>query len=515
MGGSHQPVRIAQGKLDLAESEVLALRKIGKTFPGTVALDGVDFSLNVGEVHGLVGENGAGKSTLMNIINGSMQPDSGQVLIRGKPVQISSPHVAQQLGISMVHQELKLFPDLSVAENVFFGIQSDKRLFVDWPRLHARTQAVLDRLAVDFGPRKRVRSLSVAHQQQVEIAKALSRDCAILILDEPTASLTMEETEVLFEVIRAVAKDGLSVIYISHRLEEVFQICDRLTVLRDGKKIDTLLCAETSRDDIVRMMIGRSTSLLVQDEAAAAKPDEVVLEVEKLTLKGKIDNVSFKLHRGEILGIAGLMGSGRTELLQALAGAARIDGGRMIVRGSSLVPASPKNAIAAGIALMPEDRKKQGLILGMSVKHNIWFASLKKIFRHGFLKRTEEKQVAVRLVEELGIRVDSVEKQVSLLSGGNQQKVVFAKWLLANTDILLLDEPTRGIDVGAKEEVFRVIRNLAAQGKSVIFVSSELNEILRISDRIIVLHDRRVVAELPGGADIGELIQYATGVKQA
>jgi ribose transport system ATP-binding protein len=499
----------------LTGSEVLSLKGISKAFPGTVALDRVDFSLNVGEVHGLVGENGAGKSTLMNIINGSMQPDSGQVFIRGKAVEISSPHVAQQLGISMVHQELKLFPDLSVAENVFFGVQSDHRLFVDWPRLYARTRVVLDRLAVSFGPRKKVRNLSVAHQQQVEIAKALSRDCAILILDEPTASLTLDETEILFEVIRSVVKDGISVIYISHRLEEVFRICDRLTVLRDGKKINTLACTETSRDDIVRMMIGRSTSLLVPDEAAAAKPEEVVLEVEALTLKGKINEVSFKLHKGEILGIAGLMGSGRTELLQALAGAARIDGGRMIVRGASIVPTSPKQAIQAGIALMPEDRKKQGLILGMSVKHNIWFASLKKIFRYGFLRRGQEKQVARKMVDELGIRVDSVEKPVAFLSGGNQQKVVFAKWLLANTDILLLDEPTRGIDVGAKEEVFRVIRNLAAQGKSVIFVSSELHEILRISDRIIVLHGKRVVAELPRGADIGELIQYATGVRQA
>jgi ribose transport system ATP-binding protein len=496
-------------------SEALSVSGISKRFPGTVALDSVDFAVATGEVHGLVGENGAGKSTLVNIINGSLQPDSGRILVKGREVRISSPHVAHELGISMVHQELKLFPNLTVAENVLFGRQAESRGFVSWNRLHERAEAIIRRLAVSFGPRALVGQLGTAQQQQVEIAKALAQNCEILILDEPTASLTADETGVLFSVIRSLVRDGMSVIYISHRLEEVFTICDRVTVLRDGRKIDTLPVSETTQDRVVRLMIGENKSRAEREEPEAGKAREVVLSVDNLSIKGKLSEVSFRLHRGEILGLAGLVGSGRTELLQALAGAARIDGGRVSVHGRELTARTPRDSIDSGIALMPEDRKRQGLVLGMSVKHNIAFASLKKFFRFGFLKPVYEESVARGLIGELAIKVDSSGKPVVLLSGGNQQKVVFAKWLFANTDILLLDEPTRGIDVGAKEEVFKVIQRLAAEGRSIIFVSSELEEVIRLSDRVLVLHGKRIVKELPRGSDISVVLQHAMGVKTA
>ncbi|HVP18474.1 MAG TPA: sugar ABC transporter ATP-binding protein [Spirochaetia bacterium] len=488
---------------------------ITKRFPGTVALDDVDFRVVAGEVHGLVGQNGAGKSTLVNIMNGSLQPDAGRILVNGREVRIGSPHAAQVLGISMVHQELKLFPNLTVAENVLFGRQAEKSGFVSWARLQERAEEIIRRLAVSFGPGNVVSELGTAQQQQVEIAKALARNCEILILDEPTASLTVDETDVLFSVIRSLVKDGISVVYISHRLEEVFKICDRVTVLRDGRKIDTLAVGETTQDEVVRLMIGESKTLAGRTESETGESREVALEVGHLSIRGKLSNVSFRLYRGEILGLAGLVGSGRTELLQALAGAARMDAGRVVVHGREVLARSPRDAIDAGIALMPEDRKRQGLVLGMSVKHNIAFASLSKFFRLGFLKSAYEASVARALIEELAIKVESADRPVVMLSGGNQQKVVFAKWLFANADVLLLDEPTRGIDVGAKEEVFKVIRRLAAGGKSVIFVSSELEEVIRLSDRILVLHDKRIVAELPRGSDIGVLLHHAMGVKTA
>ena len=490
--------------------DALLMNGIVKRFPGTIALDHVDFAVQTGEIHGLVGENGAGKSTLMNILNGSFQPDEGRILLQGNEVKISSPHVAQQLGISMVHQELKLFPDLTVAENIFFGTQAKSRLFLDWKELYRRADSVLDSLSVNFSPKSIVKTLSIAQRQQVEIAKALSHKCRLLILDEPTASLAPDETQMLFNVIRSLAKEGISVVYISHRLEEIFAVCHSITVLRDGKKIGTLQCSETDRDAIVKMMIGAALS--IQDrEAAIKEPGEEVLRVENLSVKGKLQNISFGLHRGEVLGLAGLMGSGRTELLLALYGALPIDGGEIYVHGRNRAVKSPELAIHAGFALVPEDRKKQGLVVGMSVKDNITFGNLKKVYPFWFLQESYEKKMASRFVSELNIKVSSLGQKVVSLSGGNQQKVVFAKWLFADTDILLLDEPTRGIDVGAKEEVFRIVKRLSSEGKSIIFVSSELNEVIRISDRILVLRNGRMTKELPGGIESGTLAKYVAG----
>lgn len=494
----------------MEEHDALLMSGMVKRFPGTTALDHVDFAVQAGEIHGLVGENGAGKSTLMNILNGSLQPDEGRIALKGSDVKVSSPHVAQQLGISMVHQELKLFPDLTVAENVLFGSQVNRMLFLRWSDLYRRASTVLNTLSISFSPRSTLKTLSIAQRQQVEIAKALSHKCQLLILDEPTASLTPDETRTLFQIIRSLAKDGISVVYISHRLEEVFEVCHRITVLRDGRRIDTLRCSETNQDTIVRMMIGSSLPMQHQ-EATAKKHGEEVLRVENLHVKGKLQDISFRIHKGEILGLAGLVGSGRTELLLSLYGALPIDGGRIRVRGRNRTIKSPELAIQAGFALVPEDRKKQGLVVGMSVKDNITFGNLKKIYPFWFLQEGYEKKVAGRFVDDLSIKVNSIIQKVVSLSGGNQQKVVFAKWLFADSDILLLDEPTRGIDVGAKEEVFRIVKRLASEGKSIVFVSSELSEVTRVSDRILVLRNGRMIKELPGGVDSEMLTKYVSG----
>jgi ribose transport system ATP-binding protein len=495
---------------EMKQNDALRMDGIIKRFPGMIALDQVDFVVQTGEIHGLVGENGAGKSTLMNILNGSLQPDEGRILLQDNEVKISNPHVAQQLGISMVHQELKLFPDLTVAENIFFGKQTNNRFFLNWKELYRRADAVLDTLSVNFSPKSIIKTLSIAQRQQVEIAKALSHKCRLLILDEPTASLAPEETQMLFSVIRLLVKEGISVVYISHRLEEVFAVCHNITVLRDGKKMGTFRCNETDRDAIVKLMIG--TALSIQDKDTSVKEAGVeVLRVEKLRVKGKLQDIGFRLHKGEILGLAGLVGSGRTELLLALYGALAIDGGEIYVHGRNRQVKSPQLAIHAGFALVPEDRKKQGLVVGMSVKDNITFGNIKQVYPFWFLQEGYEKKVASRFISELNIKASSANQKVVSLSGGNQQKVVFAKWLFADTDILLLDEPTRGIDVGAKEEVFRIVKQLATKGKSIIFVSSELNEVIRISDRILVLRNGRIIKELRGGIESGMLAKYVAG----
>jgi ABC-type sugar transport system ATPase subunit len=470
----------------------------------------VDFAVQTGEIHGLVGENGAGKSTLMNILNGSFQPDAGQIFLKGKQTRIYSPHDAQKLGISMVHQELKLFPDLSVAECIFFGMQTNHRLFVHWNELYQRAKSVLDTLFVNFSPKSIVKNLSIAQRQQVEIAKALSHNCELLILDEPTASLTPDETKMLFQALRSLVKEGISVVYISHRLEEIFTICDSITVLRDGKKIGTLRCSETNQDTIVEMMTGAIITISDTKNPTITDAEEV-LRVDKLRVKKKLHDISFTLHKGEILGLAGLVGSGRTELLLALYGALAVDGGQLRIHGKNVSVTSPEQAIRAGVGLVPEDRKKQGLVTGMSLKDNITLANLKQVFSFWFLRQAYERKVASRFISDLNIKASSINQKALSLSGGNQQKVVFAKWLFADTGILLLDEPTRGIDVGAKEEVFRVVKRLASEGKSIIFVSSELGEVIRVSDRILVMVNGKIVKELAGGVESSILSKYVAG----
>jgi len=502
---------LVKGKV-MKNSSILEMKGISKIFGGTIALENVDFEVRFGEVHALVGENGAGKSTLMNILNGSLKQDNGDIFLKDYHVDIKNPYIAQKLGISMVHQELKLIPDLTVAENIFFGRQS-KHFFLNWKDLFSRADTVLAKLGVNFRSDNKVRNLSIAQRQQIEIAKTLSQNCELLILDEPTASLTPEEVNMLFQVIRTLTEHNISIIYISHRLEEVFKISDRITILRDGHKIKTLNCCETDQDDIIKLILGTGKLFLREKRKQICDTNEEVLRVDKLSIKNKLSDISFSLRRGEILGIAGLMGSGRTELLQALFGNLDISSGEIYILGKKYVPASPEKAVRSGLALVPEDRKKQGIVLGMNVKDNITFAGLENFYKFSFLNMDKEKKIAKNIVKKLNIKINSIFQNISSLSGGNQQKVVFGKWLLIDSDILLLDEPTRGIDVGAKEEVFNIIEDLTSKGRSIIFISSELTEVIQISDRILVLYNRKIVKDLPRGIDIETVTKYSTGGK--
>ncbi len=496
----------------MTNSFILEMKGVSKRFGGTIALENVDLDVRYGEVHALVGENGAGKSTLMNILNGSLQQDSGDIFFKNNQINIKNPYIAQKLGISMVHQELKLIPELTVAENIFFGRQT-KHFFLNWKDLFSRADKVLAKLGAHVGSDKKVKSLSIAQRQQIEIAKALSQNCDLLIFDEPTASLTPKEVNILFKIIQTLTGHNISIIYISHRLEEIFKISDRITILRDGHKITTLNSSETNQDGVIKLILGTNKLFLREKRKQISDTNEEVLRVDKLSIKNRLNNISFNLRRGEILGIAGLMGSGRTELLEALFGNLNISSGDIYIHEKKYVPATPEKAIRLGLALVPEDRKGRGIVSGMSVKDNITFAGLENFYKFGFLNIDKEKKIAKNIVKKLNIKINSIFQNISSLSGGNQQKVVFGKWLLINSDILLLDEPTRGIDVGAKEEVFNIIEDLTSKGRSIIFISSELTEVIQISDRILVLYNKKIVKDLPRGIDIETVTEYATGGK--
>lgn len=496
----------------MTNSFILEMKGVSKRFGGTIALENVDLDVRYGEVHALVGENGAGKSTLMNILNGSLQQDSGDIFFKNNQINIKNPHIAQKLGISMVHQELKLIPELTVAENIFFGRQT-KHFFLNWKDLFSRADKVLAKLGAHIGSDKKVKSLSIAQRQQIEIAKALSQNCDLLIFDEPTASLTPKEVNILFKIIQTLTEHNISIIYISHRLEEIFKISDRITILRDGHKITTLNSSETNQDSVIKLILGSGKLVLRKKRKQISDTNEEVLRVDKLSIKNRLNNISFSLRRGEILGIAGLMGSGRTELLEALFGNLNISSGDIYIHEKKYVPATPEKAVRLGLALVPEDRKGRGIVSGMSVKDNITFAGLENFYKFGFLNIDKEKKIAKNIVKKLNIKINSIFQNISSLSGGNQQKVVFGKWLLIDSDILLLDEPTRGIDVGAKEEVFNIIEDLTSKGRSIIFISSELTEVIQISDRILVLYNRKIVKDLPRGIDIETVTKYSTGGK--
>jgi len=496
----------------MTNSFILEMKGVSKRFGGTIALENVDLDVRYGEVHALVGENGAGKSTLMNILNGSLQQDSGDIFFKNNQINIKNPHIAQKLGISMVHQELKLISELTVAENIFFGRQT-KHFFLNWKDLFSRADKVLAKLGAHIGSDKKVKSLSIAQRQQIEIAKALSQNCDLLIFDEPTASLTPKEVNILFKIIQTLTEHNISIIYISHRLDEIFKISDRITILRDGHKITTLNSSETNQDIVIKLILGSGKLVLRKKRKQISDTNEEVLRVDKLSIKNRLNNISFSLRRGEILGIAGLMGSGRTELLEALFGNLNISSGDIYIHEKKYVPATPEKAVRLGLALVPEDRKGRGIVSGMSVKDNITFAGLENFYKFGFLNIDKEKKIAKNIVKKLNIKINSIFQNISSLSGGNQQKVVFGKWLLVDSDILLLDEPTRGIDVGAKEEVFNIIEDLTSKGRSIIFISSELTEVIQISDRILVLYNRKIVKDLPRGIDIETVTKYSTGGK--
>ena len=476
-----------------AERPLLEIRGMTKAFPGVQALSGVDLDVRAGEVHAVVGENGAGKSTLMKIVAGVYRPDSGTIRLAGQPMLNDSPRQALERGISMIHQELNLAPNLSVAENVFLGRAPTRAGLVDWRRLYADADALAARLGIDLDVRARVEDLSVARQQMVEIAKSLSLDARVIIMDEPTSALTERETEALFGIIARLKTQGVAVVYISHRLDEIFRVADRVTILRDGRLVGSLSVGQATQAQLIGMMVGRELTTLFPKEPVEI--GEPVLEVRHVQRAGELEDISFILHRSEILGLAGLVGAGRTELVRVLFGADQLDSGQILIEGQPVRIRGPRDAIRLGIGFVTEDRKLQGLVLGMSVRENETLASLAQVTRLGFLDLGRERSLASELTDQLGVRTPSLEQEVNNLSGGNQQKVVIAKWVATHPRILILDEPTRGIDVGAKAEVHALMTRLARDGVSILMISSELPEILGMSDRILVMRQGRLTGE--------------------
>lgn len=505
----------------MATELVLEMRHITKDYPGVRALDDVSFELRGGEVHALVGENGAGKSTLMKVLAGAVAKDAGDTLVGGEPVEITSPHDAMDAGVSVIYQEFNLVPYLSVAENIYLGREPKLPFgFIDWRSMRSGAAEALARIGASISPRAVISDLSVAEQQMVEIARALSVDARVIVMDEPSATLTEHELESLFGQIESLKHAGVGIVYISHRLEEIFQIADRVTVLRDGHRIGTEDIENVDHRSIVRMMVGRE--LRERPEAATATVGDVLLQVEGLRRAGVLEDISFELHAGEILGIAGLVGAGRTELARAIFGADRRDAGRILLNGEEVPLASPAEAIRRGIGFVTEDRQLQGLVLEMALKENVTLANLGAITTGGFIRRRAEDEAATDFVADLDIRTPSINQRTLNLSGGNQQKVVLAKWLFAvaaddaRARILIFDEPTRGIDVGSKAEIHDIMRRLARGGVGVIMISSELPEILQMSDRILVMREGRIAGELARPEATQErIMMLATGATES
>lgn len=478
---------------------LLTMEDITKAFSGVTVLNRVHLDINVGEVHALVGENGAGKSTLMKILTGVYPKDSGRIMLRDdggnlSRVEITAPRQAQHLGISIVFQEFNLLDNLSIGENIFIGREPllRSKCGIDWKKLWENSKKALKEVGLELDPKIKVEKLSVAQKQMVEIAKALSFKSKLIVMDEPTATLTDRETEILFKLIDQLKEKGISIIYISHRMEEIFKITDRITVLRDGTFIGTLNTRETDKDRIISMMVGREFKSNRTQSSTAGAAKKTILEVRNLSNR-KLRNVSFRLNSGEILGFYGLVGAGRTEMARALFGIDKIDSGEVILDDEKLNIKSPKDAIGKGFGFVPEDRKLQGLVLGLSIKNNITLALLR--FISSILMDDNEERITERYIHDLMINTSSTKQLAMNLSGGNQQKVVIAKWLAVGPRILILDEPTRGIDVGAKAEIHNLIRKLAAEGKSIIMISSELPEILNVSDRIIAMHEGAITLD--------------------
>ncbi len=492
---------------------LIKMEGIEKRFPGVLALDHCDFELRAGEVHALVGENGAGKSTLMKILGGIYHKDAGSIRINGQEVVIANPRMAQDMGISIIHQELNLMPHLTAGQNIFIGREprAKVRFIVDENATNKETERLFELLSLDLDPNTKVSELTVAKQQMIEIAKALSFNAKILIMDEPTAALTDSEIEDLFGIIKQLRDNGVGIVHISHRLEELKLIADRVTVMRDGRMIDTLLTKEASIDKIISLMVGR-TIYESAPEVPENPSEEIVLEVRNLSRGKALRNVNFTLKKGEILGFAGLMGAGRTEVARAIFGADKFDTGEIFVKGQHVHINTPEDAVRNGIGYLSEDRKRYGLTLGMDVKENVVMASMKRFLQwRVWVDFRKAKNRAGEMVEALNIKTPSLEQQVKFLSGGNQQKVVIGKWLTADTDVLIFDEPTRGIDVGAKSEIYKLLNDLAQQGKSIIMISSELPEILRMSHRVVIMCEGRVTGSLTADEmDQESIMKFAT-----
>jgi ribose transport system ATP-binding protein len=495
------------------DSPLLEVRGASKSFPGVQALDDVSMQLRHGEVLAVVGENGAGKSTLMKLLSGIDRPDAGEFLLDGEPITPSSPKHAQELGIAIIHQELNLMPDLTVAQNIFIGREPRRGgLFLSERALNRQTRDLFDRLGLALEPTTLVADLTVARQQMVEIAKALSHEARVLIMDEPTAALNDAEVQALFGLIRRFVTPQTGVVYISHRMHELAQISDRITVLRDGRNVDTVPTASTDSSKVIALMVGRDLAGRERMSPRGVDDRPPALSVEGLSTKSLLRDVSIEVRAGEILGIAGLMGAGRTELARAIVGADRRDGGVVRVKGETVSIASPAAAAAHGIGYLSEDRKLLGVLLERNVRDNIVLSTLRRYANaFGFMNDRRIDGTAREYVDRLTIRTPSVGQLVRNLSGGNQQKVSIAKWLVRDCDVLIFDEPTRGIDVGAKEEIYRLLADLAAQGKAIIMISSELPEVLRMSHRIAVMAEGRVTGVLSNAEATQEnVMEYAT-----
>lgn len=471
---------------------LVELENITKSFAGIHALSDVNFSLEAGEVHSLVGENGAGKSTLMRILGGEMRPDQGTVSINGEAVRLTGPIDAIRRGISIIHQEMALAPDLSVAENIFLGELPAR---ISWSELRRKARELIGRLGFDIPPGAQVSELSVAHQQVVEIAKALSRDARVIVFDEPTAVLSMGDAQRLLEIIRNLRDEGVGIVYISHRLDEIFAISDRVSVLKDGRNVDVVTPDTATVDELIRMMVGRPLSQLF-GEKPETEIGDVVLKVKDLDLPNGVGGVSFELRKGEVVGLGGLVGSGRTEVVRAIFGADPVKSGTIEVHGEPFRPRSPKQAVARGVNLVPEDRKGQGVVLDMEISKNMTMARTAPLTTMGFFRAARERKVVAGLIESLRVKLGHPSDPVSSLSGGNQQKIVLAKWFHSGGDVVILDEPTRGVDVGAKTEIYSLIHRMAAEGKAVLIISSEHAELFGLCDRVLVMGEGRLRGEL-------------------
>jgi rhamnose transport system ATP-binding protein len=498
-----------------SEAAVLQLRDVNKSYGAVHALRDGDLALRSGEVRALIGENGAGKSTLVKVLGGVVRPDSGELLVDGEPADFHAPHDARDAGIAVIYQEPTLFPDLSIAENVVMGyhpLGALKR--IDRRAMHRRVQDLLDRLGVRLDPERPVRGLSIADQQIVEIAKALSFDARVLIMDEPTAALSGPEVERLFKVVRTLREQGAAVLFISHRLEEVFSVCDTVTVMRDGAVVHDARIADMTPDEMVRRMVGRELTTMFPKQDATI--GSTVLEVHRLTREGVFFDVSFNVRQGEIVALAGLVGAGRSEVARAIFGIDRADAGHVEVDGKRLPAGKPVAAMRAGVGFVPEDRRQQGLVMDLSIARNTSLTQLGSLAKGGFIRGAAENALASEWGTKLQLKYHRLEDTVATLSGGNQQKVVLAKWLSTRPKLLIIDEPTRGIDVGTKAEVHRLLSELAGEGLAVLMISSELPEVLGMADRVLVMHEGRLTAELSRAeADEESVIRAATGQIEA
>ncbi|MCP4397832.1 MAG: sugar ABC transporter ATP-binding protein [bacterium] len=491
---------------------ILHMTGISKEFPGVKALNNVDFDLKKGEVHALVGENGAGKSTLIKILAGVHRADEGKIWLRGKRITAHGTKAMIDAGISVIYQELNLIPYLTVAENIFLGREplKDKAKLIHWKMMYARVKEILQPFSIDLDPKAKVYTLGIAYQQIVEIAKALSLESDVIVMDEPTATLTGHETEHLFEIIDTLKEKGVSIIYISHRLEEIRRIADRVTVLRDGGKIITDELKNLRIEDIIKFMVGREVTEKYPKEEIPAGDE--LLRVENLSKEGVCKDISFNLRKGEILGIAGLVGAGRTEMAQVLFGHQKKGSGKITIKGKEVPIKKPADAVREGLGLIPEERKNQGLVLGLSVFDNISLAILDRVSSSGFIHGKSLGGIVDGMIQKIGVKTPSTKQLVKNLSGGNQQKVVLAKWFSRNCDIYIFDEPTRGIDVGAKIEIYRLMESLAREGAGILMISSELPEVLNMSDRILVMYNGQIVKEFSKEEATQEaILSYAIG----